>query len=97
MEGITFDGYDPYTGDTIRKINLWYDYQDRAKPSPRTGKSIVATVKHNSPGVLLERDGDGCNVRARKGRRFVDGWVKFWFIRELKQDFVAEIEGAQNA
>lgn len=93
MDGITFDGYDPFTGDTIKRINLWYDYLDRTKTKPGTKKSLMATVKHSSSGILLEREGTGCKVRVKKGRRFVDGWVTYWFIKELKQEFVAEIEG----
>jgi hypothetical protein len=93
MERITFDGYDPFTGDTIKEINVCHDYRDRTKPKPGTKKSLVATVKHGSSGILLERDGAGCKVRVKKGRRFVDGWVTYWFIKELKQEFVAEIEG----
>jgi len=81
---ITFDGYDRESGATIENINLWYDYEDRGKKDPKTKKAIVATVAHGSKGELVERDGKGCKVRVRKGRRLVEGWLTFYFIQELK-------------
>ena len=97
MQQITFDGVDGSELE-VRNIHLWYDYANRTKPSPRTKSPIVATVRHGERGVLLERNGNGCKVRVRRGKRLVDGWVTYWFIKELKQDWQAgrlalELEG----
>ena len=89
MQRITFDGYDG-SELMVRDINLWCDYFDRTKTSKRTGKQIVATVKHGSKGVLLERLGNGCKVRVKDGGRLVEGWVSYYFVKELKQEWQAE-------
>jgi len=90
MQQITLDGYD---GDNLacRKINVWYDHDDRTKKHPKKKKAIVATVKHRSTGTLLERNGDACKVRVLAGqRKFIEGWVTFFFIKELKADWMVE-------
>ena len=86
MEKITFDGYDPVSETTIKKINVWCDYKDR-------GKGTVATVKHGSKGELLERKGNGCKMKVRKGLRSVEGWLAFYFIKELKAPYLEEFSG----
>jgi len=78
---ITFDGHE---GSRLAcpVINVWNDYDDR------WGKGIAFGVKHGSTGVLLERKGDACKVRA--GDKV--GWLTFYFIKELKQEWQAERE-----
>ena len=89
MQQITFDGVDGSELE-VRNIHLWYDYANRTKPSPRTKNPIVATVRHGSNGVLLERLANGCKVRVKQGRQLLDGWVSFWFVKELKQEWNAQ-------
>lgn len=76
---ITFDGYE---GGRLACpiINVWVDYDDR------WGKSIAISVKHGSEGALLERRSDACEVRV--GEKV--GWVTFYFLKELKQEWQAE-------
>ena len=73
---ITFCGYE---GDFLAcsRINLWKDYEDR------WGKGIVATVNHGDAGLLLRRDGDGCQVQV--GDEV--GWLTYYFIKELKGEW----------
>lgn len=76
---VTFDGYE---GDFLAcpVINVWRDYNDR------WGKGTAVSVKHGDRGILLERKGDACKVQV--GDEI--GWLTFYFIEELKQDWQKE-------
>lgn len=70
---MTFCGKDMRGDVAVPFINIWTDYGDRTKP-------IVATVRHGTGGVLLERKGNRCKVE-------VDGAVGFlswYFVEEFK-------------
>jgi len=75
-QSVTFDGYD---GDdlVVRRINVWRDYDDRTK-------GFTCSVRHGHPAVLLERKGDACRIRTEWMGRFYEGWVTYWFLKELK-------------
>ena len=76
---ITFDGYDGI--DLVcKRINLWRDYDNR-------GKGARCSVRHGYPGELLERKGDACKVRVVWEGRSQEGWVTYWFIKELKVEW----------
>jgi len=79
-KSITFDGMveDRTIGCPV--INIGYNFNDRTL-APEDGHPVVATVKHGERGLLLKRKGDGCKVKTRSG---VEGWVKYWWIKELK-------------
>jgi len=81
MTAITFDGMDvdksgPWIA--VEVIQIWEQYNPRTK--------VVGAVLHGSQGELLERKGNRCKVRVGD----VVGYVTFWFIRELKQDWLKE-------
>ena len=54
-------------------INVWNDYETRA--------SVVCRVKHDERVQMVERSGDGVLIVCPDG---TEGWVTYWFIRELK-------------
>lgn len=78
-ERITFDGYDG-ADLVVKRIALWRDYEDR-------GKGSLCAVRHGHTGVLLERKGDGCRVRVAWMGRSYEGWVTYWFLKELKSEW----------
>jgi len=89
-QAITIDGYDPFTGETIRLVSLWAS-ADRAKST-----ELVARLPHGTAATLLERDGDQCRLRvARDEGGSIRVWVTFWFVKELKQEFVARVAGVK--
>jgi len=73
---ITFDGFE---GEYLAcpRINIWNDYEDRH------GKGIAITVDHGATGLLLGRDGDGCQVQIN-GKV---GWLTYYFVKELKDEW----------
>lgn len=71
---VTLDGEDTNAGLVIQEINLWKDYNDRAK-------GIAGKGRHGEEVELVRRAGDGVLVRTGSG---VEGWVTYYFIRELK-------------
>ena len=75
-EVITFDGYD---GEYLAcpRINVWRDYDDRL------GKGIAVTVNHGDTGLLLGRRGVACQVQVN-GKT---GWLTYYFIKELKDEW----------
>ena len=73
---ITFDGYDGADLE-VKRINVWRDYDNR-------GKGAFCAVRHGHPGILLERKGDACCVRTEWMGRTYEGWVTYWFLKELK-------------
>ena len=80
-QAITFDGTDmwqgkPYVVTDI--INIWKEYNPRIE--------IVDRAVHGGTGELLERKGNRCKVRHGDNV----GFVTFWFIKELKQDWLEE-------
>ena len=84
MTAITFDGMD------VDKTGPWIAVeviQIREQYNPRT--KVVGAVLHGSTGELLERKGNRCKVQVGD----VEGYVTFWFIRELKQDWLKERAG----
>lgn len=77
---ITFDGIDVDSGNewlAVPVINIWQlaGYDQNA---------IVATVEHGTSGELLERQGNRCKVKVGD----IVGYVTFWFIKELKADWL---------
>jgi hypothetical protein len=76
---VTFDGYD---GDELicKRINVWRDYDARHK-------GPICTVRHGHTGVLIDRKGDGCKVRTEWMGKTYEGWVTFWFLKELKEEW----------
>lgn len=77
---ITFDGHESdYLACPV--INVWRDYNDR------WGKGIAVSVQHGDKGILLERKGDACKVQV--GGKV--GWLTYYFIKELKQDWQREM------
>ena len=78
---ITFDGTDMWRGKPYVAapfINIWGAYNPRDE--------IVASAAHGDIGELLERKGNRCKVRYGEAV----GYLTFWFIKELKQDWLAE-------
>jgi hypothetical protein len=75
-EIITFDGYDG-VDLVVKRINIWRDYNDRTK-------GVLCSVRHGHQGVLLGTRGDACKVRTTWMGVEHEGWVTFWFIKELK-------------
>jgi len=76
---VTFDGYDG-ADLVVKRINVWRDYEDR-------GKGAFCAVRHGHHAVLLERNGDGCRVRVDWMGRSYEGWVTYWFLKELKGEW----------
>jgi hypothetical protein len=68
---LTIDGYDPDSKSIIPRINLWNDYETRAR--------VVGQVSHGEKVVLVKRVGDGVLVETQMG---VQGWLTYWFIKE---------------
>ena len=79
---ITFDGYDG-ADLVVKRIAIWRDYDDRAK-------GMYCAVRHEHPGILLERKGQACKVRVNWMGKEYTGWVTYWFIKELKTDWQGE-------
>ena len=78
---ITFDGKDVDQGEVyvaVPNINIWEQY------NPRT--TVVGLALHGTQGTLLEHKGRRCKVRYGD----VEGFVKDWFIKELKQDWLKD-------
>ena len=76
---ITFDGKDVYQGEVyvaVPNIHIWEQYNPRNK--------VAGVALHGLKGELLERKGNRCKVRAGD----VEGYVKYWFIKELKEDWL---------
>jgi len=85
---ITLDGYDPGAEITVKRINVWRDYDNRAL-------GARCSVRHGHKAVLLERKGDGCRVRVAWMGQTYEGWVTYWFIRELKTEWmIGRLKGA---
>lgn len=80
---ITFDGLDVNEqGQTYLVtpyINVWRDWGNRAA-------GVVTIVTHGTRGKLLERRGQRCRVEVAG----MMGFVTFWFIQELKGDWLAQ-------
>ena len=76
---VTFDGYDG-ADLVVKRVSIWRDYEDR-------GKGSLCAVRHGHTGVLLERKGDGCRVRVAWMGRSYEGWVTYWFLKELKSEW----------
>ena len=73
---ITLDGYDG-TELVVKRIAIWRDYEDRSR-------GMCCAVRHEHPGILLDRKGDACKIQVEwMGKTYI-GWVTFWFIKELK-------------
>lgn len=68
---LTIDGYDADSKSIIQRINLWDNYETRAR--------IVGQVSHGEEVVLIKRVGDGVYVETRSGLK---GWLTYWFIKE---------------
>jgi len=73
---ITFDGYDGIDL-VVKRINIWRDYEDRSK-------GALCAVRHGHAGVLLGREDDACNVRTTWMGVTYEGWLTYYFIKELK-------------
>ena len=89
-ERITFDGYDlaVSTDVVVKRINVWRDYDNRAL-------GAICSVRHGHPAELLERKGDACRVRVTWMGRTYEGWVTYYFFKELKGEWQLErIKGA---
>jgi hypothetical protein len=71
---MTLDGWDPASQTTISPINIWKDYNDRAK-------GVAGTGRHGEQVRYIRRSGDGVLIETKAGVR---GWVTYWFIKELK-------------
>ncbi len=76
---VTFDGYDG-ADLAVNRINIWRDYENR-------GRGAFCAVRHGHPGTLLERKGDACLVRVNWMGRNYEGWVTYWFLKELKSEW----------
>ena len=80
-------------GDIIEQINVWFDLDDRNRRPPRRGvrlrtpSPIVDKVSHGEAGTLLKREGNKCTVRTARGKI---GQVTFYFIKELKSEWLRE-------
>ncbi len=86
---ITFDGTDVYQGAewlAVPLITVWKRFNPRDE--------VVAMVPHGSTGELLEHRGNRCKVKVEGG---VVGYLSFWFIKELKQDWLEERKAEQGA
>lgn len=59
---VTLDEHDTSSNITVKNINLWKNYKDRAA-------GIVATVNHGDSVKLIKREGDGILVETRDGKR----------------------------
>jgi hypothetical protein len=79
FEHVTLDGYDG-ADLVVKRINLWRDYANR-------GKGVVCSVRHGHPAQLLERQGDACRIRVEWEGRAQEGWVTYWFLKELKSEW----------
>lgn len=83
VEKITFDGFDG-TRLAVPVINVWKEYDNRAA-------GLATQVKHGASGYLVRRDGDACLVQVDKPNgQTRRGWATFYFIRELKADWLAD-------
>ena len=76
---ITFDGYDG-ADLVVKRIAIWKDYNDRSL-------GMHCAVRHGHSGILLGAEGNACHVRVNWMGREYEGWVTFWFIKELKTDW----------
>jgi len=89
MQPITFDGLDQSGEVACPTINIWRRATDQLKMK----KPIVDRVRHGDPGFLIERSGDQIKVRTARGRV---GWITYWFVRELKQDWLRGVDRPQG-
>jgi len=83
-QAITFDGFDVYKGKPYLAtplISVWESYNPRQK--------IVGVVQHGASGILLEQKGKRCKVRISGNNGPVEGYLTFWFIKELKESWLA--------
>lgn len=87
MQRVTIDGIDKHANITIKRIVLWKDYENRIPVKHRraTGRPPIKKpiqIKHGERVDLLEREGEKCKVRDRHGH---EGYVTWWFIKEIKE------------
>jgi hypothetical protein len=71
---LTIDGYDRASKSVIPRINLWNDYETRAR--------VVGQVSDSEKVLLIKRVGDGVLVETHTGVR---GWLTYWFIKEYNK------------
>jgi len=76
---VTFDGYDG-ADLVVKRISVWRDYEDRSR-------GALCAVRHGHGGELLERKGSGCRVRVHWMGVVYEGWVTYWFLKELKAEW----------
>lgn len=69
---LTIDGYDAASKTIIQRINLWNNYETRAR--------VVGQVSHGEKVTLIKRVGDGVFVETKAGLK---GWLTYWFIKEM--------------
>ena len=87
---VTFDGMAAWRGElhlAAPFINLW----KRHNPQDE----VVARVEHGTEAELVSRQGNVCKVRiAPADAAPVTGYVMFWFLKELKQEWMQKrLEG----
>jgi hypothetical protein len=99
---ITFDGYDA-DDLVVERINIWQSMTPKHGTQrvpvfvygkrQRRGQAVDKTpvwVAHGSKGRLLKQDGLGARVEVKFKGKKVRGWLTFWFIKELKEEWNAE-------
>lgn len=98
MKTISFCGFDiDEEGElwqAVDVINVWFDPLNRERGPRQRGKAkrlrgrrspIRDKVKHGETGTLLEVKGNYCKVRTARNKV---GWVTFYFIKELKAEWL---------
>ena len=81
---VTIDGYDPHTTTVIKKLSVWNDTEKN---------KCVGVLKHNSRVKLLERKDEDCLIKVRRWfRSSIVGYIKYWFIKEYKIEYLAYLE-----
>lgn len=73
-EIVHIDGYDVYSDEVVKKINVWKDWKNR-------DKGIVMRIKHGKRVKLIQNFG----VYSRIKYKFKTGYLTNWFIKELKE------------
>lgn len=76
---MTIDGYDPASDSIVDPINVWQDYENR-------DAGIATQVHHGDKVKFIQRKGDGILIETLDGTQ---GWVTYWFVKELKEDYLA--------
>lgn len=72
-EKVHIDGYDIYSDELLKKVNIWQDWNDRTK-------GMIMRINHGKKVKLITNYGQYSKIKYR----LKIGYVSNWFIREFK-------------